>query len=1262
MRKIFSFILLASSAIATFAQSAVSDKLFGQGVDLYNQGKYADAISCFEQCHMLDEGYPFMIEDRKTYSMIWISSCYYRMGDEAMAAEVMSHDYHLDPVDRRLTRLSDSLVYEAQMAAYTENMERAISLMRQGISIESSTLGAKSGFVANSTAYLASYLFGNGDVENALVEIDRSLSIYQNDKKLAKSYAYGCALIQKGSFMMKMDELEEAKHLAAEGLKILEQWNDVFTNDLADAYYILSYCASSITLSPEAKEYALKLKENLFNLPEDAYASFFEHLEFCSKGLCYYGLHSQALELTDKFISVIRQIPDYYQAYLVLLYYRSQINYSWQHYDEALSEINTSIAGLERDKTAEKNYLDEYYMHQANCHSALQQYDEAIKAANEALKRSQKIGEERIYQSILANQVLATCYYCQANEKQSLAKINICLQKTEMAYGVENKLYADVLCQKAYLEQCFQKTNSCLRLLEEAAELYYKLGCYRESLNALLSAFESHAAIEHHRKAITLGLRALEVNEQNTNADKDSISVEVNYYLGHIFKGSGNTVNAKHYYTQAIELADKAGIKDNQTYAKILFAQALLQMSDGNYVDAISLLTQSRDILGRIEGTRSMEYNEMSVYLAQLYLQDNDPDSARRIVNSLNIISSNGESLINANGLIALFTIYNTIGEYDKVISTYLSLKSYIESNSGSTELASILDMSLVVAYAMKEEWDLSANTIEKPTEALLSVLRNNFLTMSAEERMNLWNSASPFFSYTLPTLCMMAPDNTLFTPIAYNGTLINKSMLLQTEASIANSIEKNGSSELKQKYRKLLSDKETVRVLSNNNTFDDALKQGVRKQRIDSLQIDIDNLEHEITERVSTELGDFTAFLDIKWTDIRKRLKNNEIAVEFIKFREEDNVVYGALVIDKNCKCPKILKLVDEQSLWQLVNTDHRKLSEWIWKPILSTMPKCSTVYFSPEGLLYSLPIESLPYWNSDLLLSEGCSFYRLSSTRELVLSKPTRRNNAAVYGGMVYDLSPRDLVADTLKYQGHRLRSGQSLPLMRENRETANTLEELPGTRIEAQAIYQHLNNKIASTKLYEGKDATELSLKALSSTDLGILHIGTHGFYESAQNLLPANMANMYISLKQQEDIVLSHAGLFFSGAQQFLDGIELPEGIEDGVLTALEISTLDFNELDLVTLSACQTGQGDISSEGVFGLQRGFKKSGANSILMSLWNVDDEATQVLMTEFYAQYMQGNSKYVALEAAKRKVRSYAKWQDPKYWAAFILLDAIN
>ena len=193
------------------------------------------------------------------------------------------------------------------------------------------------------------------------------------------------------------------------------------------------------------------------------------------------------------------------------------------------------------------------------------------------------------------------------------------------------------------------------------------------------------------------------------------------------------------------------------------------------------------------------------------------------------------------------------------------------------------------------------------------------------------------------------------------------------------------------------------------------------------------------------------------------------------------------------------------------------------------------------------------------------------------------------------------------------------------------------------------------------------TEESFKSMAGKKVNAVHIATHGFYytpEEADNTR-YDFFLLYNQDLSAEDKSLTRSGLNMSGANHILEGENLPDNVEDGILTAKEIANIDLRGLDLVVLSACQTGLGDVSQgEGVFGLQRGFKKAGANSILMSLWEVDDKATQILMTQFYRNWLSGQSKRQSLLSAQIYLREIegGKYNEPKYWAAFVLLDGIE
>jgi CHAT domain-containing protein len=223
------------------------------------------------------------------------------------------------------------------------------------------------------------------------------------------------------------------------------------------------------------------------------------------------------------------------------------------------------------------------------------------------------------------------------------------------------------------------------------------------------------------------------------------------------------------------------------------------------------------------------------------------------------------------------------------------------------------------------------------------------------------------------------------------------------------------------------------------------------------------------------------------------------------------------------------------------------------------------------------------------------------------------------------------------------------------------------LKHTKDEVVVINNELNKANWTCQLDTLSLGTEESFKSLSGKKVNTLHIATHGFYYTQEeadntdyNFLKFD--NRYASV---EDKSLTRSGLIMAGANHILEGEELPDNVEDGILTAKEIADVDLRGLDLVVLSACQTGLGDISQgEGVFGLQRGFKKAGAKTLLMSLWQVDDRATQILMTQFYKNWLSGQSKLQALLSAQKYLREYnaGQYDKPKYWAAFIMLDGIE
>ena len=271
--------------------------------------------------------------------------------------------------------------------------------------------------------------------------------------------------------------------------------------------------------------------------------------------------------------------------------------------------------------------------------------------------------------------------------------------------------------------------------------------------------------------------------------------------------------------------------------------------------------------------------------------------------------------------------------------------------------------------------------------------------------------------------------------------------------------------------------------------------------------------------------------------------------------------------------------------------------------------------------------------------LISQHHNIYRLSNTVELLKDATTRKNelnHAMLYGGIIYDEENDPVVVAHGK------------------RGAIIGIEYLPGTEEEVRSIGGELAGSDYNVTIVTGNDATEMSVKELSGNGVSVLHLATHGFYNpiEADAQVPG------------ADDPLIHSGLYMAGASGTVTGYAVKTADEDGILTAKDIAGLDFSDTDLVVLSACQTALGKVSDEGVFGLQRGFKKAGVNSLLMSLWPVDDEATRILMTRFYHNLAGGMDKHEALRESQSYLRLVddGYFDDPEYWAAFILLDAVR
>lgn len=443
---------------------------------------------------------------------------------------------------------------------------------------------------------------------------------------------------------------------------------------------------------------------------------------------------------------------------------------------------------------------------------------------------------------------------------------------------------------------------------------------------------------------------------------------------------------------------------------------------------------------------------------------------------------------------------------------------------------------------------------------------------------------------------------------------------------------------------------------LKYSNEFDIDLADN---PRLHLMKKEVANIKDSIFEIANSDYSYVLKFFP-QWASIKRHLSENEIAIEFAYvYTFDGSARYIALVVDKNSEVPQFFNLCNKEALAEIDITnlnDFKRIYALVWEPIMGQFGDKTKIYFSADGILHNLPIESL--------LDDKVA-YRLTSTKELLKQYPKRKNyDIIAYGGLDYNSY------DTISHHNKFFTRGTL-----SSKATRGSREFLKGTLVEVEKLEELAemsSNTTVST--YKGSFGSEDSFYLLEGSNYNILHIATHGFYYTPEEIKEKKEDRhnyTFIDFDSEDyEKMLTHTGLILSGANNALKGEPIPKGYEDGILTAREIADTDLSNFDLVVLSACKTGLGELLSDGVFGLQRGFKKAGVKTIIMSLWNVDDSATQILMTEFYRNLFNGMSKRESLLEAQNKVRNFKgfindekrNFSNPKYWAGFIMLDGIN
>lgn len=706
-----------------------------------------------------------------------------------------------------------------------------------------------------------------------------------------------------------------------------------------------------------------------------------------------------------------------------------------------------------------------------------------------------------------------------------------------------------------------------------------------------------------------------------------------------LWQKTGRYKEAKALLEECIETVQPLINEKSKEYTNFLVNQAFLLHDMGEYEEAEKLYTSVLEIKQKRFGASSPEYANLQRNLASLYMEmDRHEEAATLLEKSVAIYQRKfGDkhpsyaTTLSYQGKLQLFL--NQLTEAEATFKKVEEIQQDILGEKHPDYIATLEDLALV--YWQSKQTEKAVAQFEKVVAKKLELVDTQFMFMSEHEKTNFWDRIRPDLMIFNTFAAEHHAEYPQLLVQMYDLHLATKGLLLQTTNKIRKQIVESGNKQLIAEYSYWIDQREYLSGLYSYS-----------KEELADEKINIDSLEQEVIKlekNISTKSQIFMAGnrpQKATFEDVKASLKDDESAIEIIHFNQYDkklteNVYYAALITSPNKEFPEIVVLdngkeleSDYFSIYKGSITNQIEDADsyaYFWSKIDEKLD-AKTVYLSSDGIYNQLNVNTfLKPDNSYVIDNNNIVF--LTSTRQLIeglKSEPIHDQQVVLFGFPDYG--------------------------------DAGTIAKLPGTKKEVETLATIIGQ--GQSTIYLGKAANEGNIKALDNPH--ILHIATHGFF--MEDLSRADSKEKVFGIEPEKAIEnpLLRAGLLLTDAEDVMNAVNTQDTREEnnGILTAYEAMNLKLDETDLVVLSACETGLGNIKSgEGVYGLQRAFQIAGVDAIVMSLWKVSDEATQKLMTSFYKKWKTSGDKQEAFLTAQTELKK--EFSDPYYWGAFILLN---
>jgi tetratricopeptide (TPR) repeat protein len=1081
--------------------------------------------------------------------------------------------------------------------------------------------------LSDSILDVASNLYDNGHKKEALEKYIEASIIEKTN--LGENFWYANTISLCAGICNELEEFEKAIDLELKAIRIREKSPGV---DHIDYYWSLNNLFKSYVGFGNLKE-LIRHGERLIKYMEDNkevigwYYNFYtQYASTIARLMAIDNDSKKALIYCNKALRTIESqidIPEYYtKSHYDIIFALNKIGEDSLEY-ELCKKMVSYYEKNQNEKLDNDDYsnilimLSDHYFNQDDFITASIYLEKALDIAED--KNSINYG--------MALSNLSKSY-------SELGRIEEAIELSKQAVSLSDSIkdlsaYANRLLNLAHCYSKANKPKEALRINKSCYDLLKdKIGINDyQTMVAANNLATSYIELGYKDEAKKLLLQLVELTENSIDENGDLLSSLYNNLGTYYARNENDYKTSLKYICKAYEIR-KVLYGENDLYTiESLYNQGRCLLDLEEISEAVACINKALDQTKDMVGEKNLRYIEKLRILPYIYGKAGDFDRAIKI-------GEDRFSLIKE-------TVNETHGLY----------------------LGALEDLSELYFYA-NDTMKLRNAIIEASTN-YRKMINSNFPNYTSTERANVVFYMERFFDWLFPLVCyyMLQPE---ICSEFYNALLLRKGILLNSEIEFGRLIRESGDLGLINNYNELIANKNLL-----NRQYQLPVEQRI---------FDVDSLRHAINEKedylvsASKEYGDYTKRFRINWKDIRDKLKDGELSVEFVEFYdtcEIQNRIYYALVINKYSDSPELVPLCMEQQIHEVMKSDNPGgLYRLIWNPILQKSKNVNTLFFSPVGILNNIGIEYVDIDEHENI-SDKYIIYRLSSTREIVGNEEIACKSAALYGGLDYSVDTNVLIAQN-ENSGIENSTSVMYRGLSDSLSVRNSFEPLFNTKTEIAEIDKTLKKGNVAVSMFSDSFGTEESFKALSGKGMNLIHLATHGMYigasEAESKKRESNLS--FIQLDDsgggqiQEDKSLSRSFLVMSGGDMLPRHKEVPDNLEDGILTASEISKLDLRGLDLVVLSACQTALGDVDNEGVYGLQRGFKKAGAKTMLMSLDKVDDEATKILMVEFYKNLMNGKTKHQSLKDAQKNLRlvDNGKYDKPEYWASFIMLDGIN